>query len=204
MRNLLKILPALILICLSTVCQANNRPTIQIFKADLEGRSVVLRWIAQKKSTKYFVIEKSVDGIHFRSFKRVVAEARHSPYEAYDVSIPRAMVVHYRLKQVTSNNYYSYSATNRVCFKLPKLRAKISIKLEKGGKLNILLDQLRSRKVLVYGVTASGVVAFHHYYNTYNKSSYQIKILCKHQKSKYVKVHILTDQSHYREKIKTK
>lgn len=198
----LSIILILLLVCLQL--QATEK-TIQvdIFKAAIEKSKVVLKWVINERKARCVVIEKSMDGINFRAFKRVHLNSRKIGHlhKSVDRHLAANKIVYYRLKLIINKNHYIYSHTNTVKFKVPTLKVDIYPKLLMHGDVHVWLNQLHSRKVLVYAINTQGNVIYHQSFNTRNKSRHEIIIPHKLLKGSKIQIHAITDQGCHREKI---
>jgi len=179
--------------------QANN---INIFKANIEEKKVVLRWMTKEKRAQYFIVEKSTNGLHFKDVKRVTPlQDVRKLYKAFDHQLLGNKVVYYRIKQVINENNYLYSPIIPLRYKIPTLKIDVYPKVLMHGNVHVWLKDLHSRRVKIYALSADHRVLYNQFFNTRNKSTHYIEIPRKCLNSKAVKLIIVTDQGMRREKI---
>jgi len=182
--------------------QADN---INIFKANIEKKRVVLRWMTEEKRAQYFIVEKSINGIHFKDVKRVSPLQDISKlYRACDDQLLGNKVVYYRIKQVINESHYIYSSMISLCYKIPSLKIDVYPKRLLHGNVHVWFKNLHSRRVKIYALSDNHQVLYKHFFNTRYKSSHYVEIPRKYLSSKAVKLLIVTDQGMKREEITIK
>lgn len=81
------------------------------FKAitQTDNNATLLNWsTANEVNTKFFIVEKSIDGINFTSIATLAAKGSGEYNYSYNVS-ENASVIYYRLKLVDADGKYTYS-----------------------------------------------------------------------------------------------
>ncbi|OJJ16421.1 hypothetical protein BKI52_34610 [marine bacterium AO1-C] len=199
MRKLIMI--SLILLTI-TQAYADN---INIFKADVEEKKVVLRWMTKEIRAQYFVVEKSTNGIYFKNVKKV--NPLHDIgklYKTYDHQLMGNQVVYYRIKQVIDENNCIYSSIIPLRYQIPSLKIDVYPKLLMHGNVHVWLNDLHSRRVKIYALSPDHKILYNKFFNTRYKSSHYVEIPRKYLNSKAVKLFIVTDQGMKREEITIK
>lgn len=196
-------LSLVVLLLLSFIrVQANN---INIFKADIEQKKVVLRWISYERRARCFIIEKSLDGVHFKNLKKVPAKKHTGKlYKEIDRQLIGNKIMYYRIRQVIDVNNFAYSTILAIRYQIPKLQIDVYPKLLMHGNVHLWLDNLHSRRVLVYALSNNNRVLYQHTSSTRFKSGYYLEIPRKYLNCKAIKLLVVTDQGLKREEITVK
>jgi hypothetical protein len=132
------------------------------FDAVPHGSEVLLNWeTTSEKNSKYFLVEKSKDGLSFKSIATVNAAGNSSSASSY-ASIdkdPWEGINYYRLKQLDTDNNPKYSDIKAVEFKSSSnniftlfpnpgdgLNIHVSVETIKGQEISVVLDDFVGRK----------------------------------------------------------
>jgi hypothetical protein len=97
---------------MASAAQAALPLTLLSFSARPTGNHVVLNWIStNERNTSFFLVERSLDGIHFGSIGKLPARnsAGDNNYLFTDTDAFSSTVIYYRLKQVDLDDNYVYS-----------------------------------------------------------------------------------------------
>lgn len=179
--------------------------SIDIFKANIEGKKVVLRWMTKERRAQHFIIEKSTNGIHFENIQKISPQAQAKVlYKAYDLQLIGNRVIYYRIKQKIDDNNYLYSAIIPFRYQIPALKIDVYPKLLMHGNVHIWLSDLHSRRVRIYALSPDHKVLYNEFFQTRYKSKHYVEIPRKYLISKVVKLFVVTDQGMKREEIEIK
>ncbi|RYF87084.1 MAG: T9SS type A sorting domain-containing protein [Chitinophagaceae bacterium] len=133
------------------------------FTADVTtDNRVKLNWqTAAEINNDYFVVERSIDGLHFQPIDRVTATnaASGSTYSGWD-NAPVVGINYYRLKQINKDGSFSYSKTiaidlrktgkNAVIVQQNPVASKLKLQLQSTANqaVNIVVQDISGRQVL--------------------------------------------------------
>lgn len=93
--------------------------TLLEFTARADNKNVVTSWhTAQEINLKHYVVEHSIDGVHFVTVGNVIAKANNSSTNDYEFTHinPAAGANYYRLKQVDNDDKFTYSPIVKINF----------------------------------------------------------------------------------------
>lgn len=93
--------------------------TLLEFTARADNKNVVTRWhTAQEVNLKHYLVEHSIDGLYFTTLGTVIANNNNSSTNSYDFthSNPVAGANYYRLKQVDTDDKFTYSPVVKINF----------------------------------------------------------------------------------------
>ncbi|MEO6949356.1 MAG: M36 family metallopeptidase [Ginsengibacter sp.] len=114
--------------------------TWKMFTAEKNGNTAVLKWsTSQEANSDKFIVERSMDGIHFNEINSLKAAGNSTDVSNYNMTddSPLPGVNIYRIKQMDLDGNYTYSEIKSVTFDFSLGLISISPNPSKGGVVTL-------------------------------------------------------------------
>lgn len=150
--------------------------TLLYFDAAIKDRIVQLKWAtAQEQNSSHFEIERSSDGINFKTIERLNAahnSDRQINYSYKDFS-PLSNLNYYRIKMVDKNGKFTYSTIRVVNVEMHGTITVFPNPAKSGAEIKVTSHDINVKRMEV--VNAIGQVVYGRNMNTNGSTSFPIK-----------------------------